>query len=222
MTPTVTSSSSNFHFSSPYLLIFSQRKNSAFSQQETHLSCQLFWLCFPWSRKKIPATENPWTSGAQVWSLPHTYTNEIQTYFFLSVQPSPPTFASAAISLFVPTTPLPSPSMPTPNWISESVLEIKPSRSSDVLPPSIYSIVPTSLTLYTTLGPPLPQRPIRHPTSILPPILRQKWSPRAKLHRALTGITSANRFNYFGVTASRSSTQSSGGWDDVDPNPPVT
>ena len=91
-----------------------KEKNSAFSQWATHLSCQLFWLCFPRSRKKIPATGNPRTSGAQVWSLPHAYTNEIQADCFLSVQPSLPTFASATISLFVPTTPLPSPSMPTP------------------------------------------------------------------------------------------------------------
>jgi len=38
----------------------------------------------------------------------------------------------------------------------------------------------------------------------------------------LTDITAANRFNYFAVAASQSSTQSGGGWDDVDPNPPVT
>ena len=69
------------------------------------------------------------------------------------------------------------------NGISESVLEIKPSLPSDVLPPSIYSTVPTSLTLYATLGPPPLLRSMRHPTSILSPILRQKWSPRAKWHR---------------------------------------
>ena len=38
----------------------------------------------------------------------------------------------------------------------------------------------------------------------------------------MTDITAANRFNYFAVAASQSSTQSGGGWDDVDPNPPVT
>jgi len=61
----------------------------------------------------------------------------------------------------------------------------------------------------------IPRRssPLRH---------KHKWSPRAKWHRALTGITAANRFNYFAVAVSRSSTQSSGGWDDVDPNLPVT
>jgi len=38
----------------------------------------------------------------------------------------------------------------------------------------------------------------------------------------LTGIRAANRFSYFAAAASRTSTQSSGGWDDViDPNSPV-
>jgi len=42
-------------------------------------------------------------------------------------------------------------------------------------------------------------------------------------HSALTGIRAANRFSYFAAAASRTSTQSSGGWDDVvDPNSPVT
>jgi len=59
----------------------------------------------------------------------------------------------------------------------------------------------------------------------LSPTLRQNWSPRAKWHSALTGIRAANRFSYFAATAaaSRTSTQSSGGWDDVvDQNLPVT
>jgi len=40
----------------------------------------------------------------------------------------------------------------------------------------------------------------------------------------LTGIRAANRFSYFAAAAaSRTSTQSSGGWDDViDQNPSVT
>ena len=38
----------------------------------------------------------------------------------------------------------------------------------------------------------------------------------------MTGIRAANRFSYFAAAASRTSTQSSGGWDDViDPNSPV-
>ena len=88
MTPTVTSSSSTLacespiHFHSLFLLIFSQRKknNSPFSQWATHLSCQLFRLRRPWSPKKTPATENPWTSGPQVWLLPHAHTNETEVH----------------------------------------------------------------------------------------------------------------------------------------------
>ena len=34
---------------------------------------------------RTPATENPWTSGWQVWSLPHAYTNERQAHCFLSL-----------------------------------------------------------------------------------------------------------------------------------------
>ena len=40
---------------------------------------------------------------------------------------------------------------------------------------------------------------------------RHNWSPRAKWHSALTDIRAANNFSYFTATASRSSTQSSGG-----------
>ena len=102
---------------------------------------------------------------------------------------------------------------------------IKPNLLSDVSPPSIHSIVPMPSTLYATLGPPPPSPPpwlMCHPTSIFSLRHKHKWSPRAKWHRALTGITAANRFNYIAVAVSRSSTQSSGGWDDVDPNLPVT
>jgi len=100
----------------------------------------------------------------------------------------------------------------------QSRLLTKPSLLSDVSPPSIH---PTPSMLYATLGSP-PPRPMCHPTSFLSPTLRQKWSPRAKWHRALTGITAASRLSYFAVAVSRLSTQSSGGWDDVDQNPPVT
>ena len=44
------------------------------------------------------------------------FNTHIQAHCSLSAQPSLPTFASAAIFLCVPTTPLPSPSMPTPKW----------------------------------------------------------------------------------------------------------
>ena len=71
-----------------------------------------FGYVFPGVVKKY----RPRKSGARVWSLPHAYTNEIQGHCSLSAQPSPPTFASAAISLSVPTTLQPSPSMPTPKW----------------------------------------------------------------------------------------------------------
>ena len=202
MTPTVTSSSSTLacespiHFHSLFLLIFSQRKknNSPFSQWATHLSCQLFRLRRPWSPKKTPATENPWTSGPQVWLLPHAHTNETEIHCSLSAQPSSPMFSSAATPLFVPMCHHPHPAKrPSQNQISESILEpgFKPNPFSDVSWPSIHSIVPTPSTLYTTLGLP-PPRPMRHPMSIsLHP--QTKLDSRAKWHGALTGITAANR-----------------------------
>ena len=47
------------------------------------------------------------------------------------------------------------------------------------------------------------------------------WSPRAKWHNTLTCIRIANKHSYFAATtaASRSSTQSSGGWNDQDHSP---
>jgi len=128
----------------------------------------------------------------------------------------------------VPTTPPPSPNKPP---IPKSNFRVrtgtpflnKPNPSSDVSLLSTRSIVPPLRRLYTTLGLPLfpPPAPICHPT----PTLRQNWSPREKWHSALTGIRAANRFSYFAAAAaaSRTSTQSSGGWDDViDQNPSVT
>jgi len=54
----------------------------------------------------------------------------------------------------------------------------------------------------------------------LSPTLAQSWSTRAKQHSALTSIRAADRFSYFSAAAaSRSSTQSSGGWNDLDSNP---
>ena len=93
---------------------------------------------------------------------------------------------------------------------------IKPNPLSDVLPLWIHSIVPLLRRLYAILGlspiPPL----TRYPMSISSPTLRQNWSPRAKCHCALTCIRAAIRFSYFAASASRSSKQSTGGWNDPD------
>ena len=154
MTPTVTSSSSTFHFHSPCLLIFSQRKKFCILPT-SNLSCQLFWLCFPWSRKKIPVTENPYTSGAQVWSLPHAYTNEI--HCFLSAQLPPPTFSSVAISNFCADNSTTFAQHADFKVEFQSRFLTKPSLLSDLSPPST-NLTPS--TLYATLGPPPPPRPI--------------------------------------------------------------
>ena len=87
-----------------------------------------------------------------------THTQTRHKFISLShcAQLLPPTFSSAATSLFVPTT-LPQNAQ---NWASQPVPEPKPSSSSDVSPPSIYSIVPPLGRLYKTLGlPPTPPTP---------------------------------------------------------------
>ena len=51
------------------------------------------------------------------------------------------------------------------------------------------------------------------------PTLRQNWSPGAKWHSALTCIRAANISYLAAAAESRSSTQSSGGWNDLNLNP---
>ena len=92
---------------------------------------------------------------------------------------------------------------------------------SDVSPPSIHSIVPPPGRFYATLGlPHCHHRCCCFCVPHYPSTLRKNWSPRAKRHSALTGIRAPNRFTYFAAAAaSQLSTQSSGGWSDLDPNP---
>ena len=103
--------------------------------------------------------------------------------------------------------------MPTPNWISEPVPE-----------PGFW---PNQIFHMTSRRPqsiPLSQRPRRFTLALAPHYhhrcamprwpLRQNWSSRAKGYRA------ANIIRYF-AAASRSNTQSSGWWDDVDLSPGV-
>ena len=69
------------------LLIFSHNKTPPFSRWTTllfHLSPASLSTSLLKSLR-TPATENPWTSGWQVWSLPHAYTNERQAHCFLSL-----------------------------------------------------------------------------------------------------------------------------------------
>ena len=160
MTPTVTSSSSTFHFHSSCLLIFSQRKDPALSQRETHLSCQLFWLCFSWSRKKIPATENPCTG-----MITSTCIHKRNTSSLLSLCAIITTYVRLCSYL-----PFCADNSTAFAQHADSKIEFqsrfltKPSLLSDV------SIHPTPSTLHVTFGSPTPPRPMcHHPTSIPPP-----------------------------------------------------
>jgi len=145
----------------------------------------------PPKSSKTRATENLQIFRGQVWSLSHTYTNEIQDHFSLSAQPSS-MFPSAAYP------PLPlswqhySPRLAKP-WSQNRVLEVCfRSRSSRIIDP---------------LHRP-PQEARFNPT------LRQNWMPRTKR----TVLWLASGFISFAASASRLSTQSSRGWNDLDPN----
>ena len=132
---------------------------------------------------------------------------------------------AAATPLFMPTTPLPSPSIMSTQKSTLRVCTgipflIMPSPLSDVSPPSIHSIVPPSRRLSPALG--LSPSPWRHSHAVnLFPTLRQNWSPRAQWHSALTVIRAGNSSSYCATSASRLNTQSSAGWCDLDPNPRV-
>ena len=89
----------------------------------------------------------------------------------------------------------------------------KPNPLSDVSSFLITSIILPPRKLYATLGISLPPPPPTcHPTSIFPH--SHNWSPRAKWHN--TNIMASTNLSYFAATAaaSRSSTQSSDGWND--------
>ena len=114
---------------------------------------------------------------------------------------------SVTTPLFMPTTPLPLPSiMSTPKpslrvrtWI---LFLIMPSPLSDISPLSTCSTVPPSRRLSPTLR--LPPRPWRHFHIIdLFPTLRQNWSLRAKRHGALAGIRATDLFSYFAASWAR-------------------
>ena len=85
MTPTVTLAMSALGCESSILLthsllIFSQMNNSPLSPLSPASLATSFLRSL-----RTPATENPWTSGWRVWSLPHAYTNERQAHCFLSL-----------------------------------------------------------------------------------------------------------------------------------------
>ena len=86
----------------PFSRLLKDQNSSILPTSNSHLSPTLLTSC-PQS-KKTPATENPWASGAQVWSLPDAYKNKTQAHCSLSVQRLSPTFSSAATSLFMSTT----------------------------------------------------------------------------------------------------------------------
>jgi len=85
---------------------------------------------------------------------------------------------------------------------------IKPHPLFDVSLPPILSIVPLPTTIDVTLDS-LP--PPRRPMSISP-------YPQTKLAFQENSALTANRLSYFAASASRLSTQSSGGWNDLDPS----
>ena len=65
------------------LFIFPQSKTPPFSRQATHLSRWLFAATLSPKSLKTPATKSLWTSGGQVWSLPHAYTRGTQAHYSL-------------------------------------------------------------------------------------------------------------------------------------------
>ena len=142
---------------------------------------------------------------------------ERQAHFSLCARPSSPAFSSVAIPLLVPTTPPPSPNkMLTlkPNFrVHTGTLSLtQPNPLPDVSSFLTTSIILPPRKLYATLGISLPPPPTCHPTSIFPH--PHNWSPRAKWHN--TNIRAATNSSYFAAiaAASRSSTQSNGGWND--------
>ena len=206
------------------LTLFAHLLTSAFSQWATHLSCQLFWLCFPRSCNKIPTTENPCRSGAQVWSLPHANTNETQAHFFL---------CTAIITYVLPCGYSPfcaDNTMALAQQNADPEIEFQSpclNFISDEAKSFIWRLAALDLLhcptqrLYVTLAYPHSNHHhhYRHTTPRRPLPRRHNLSPRAKWHSALTDIRAANKFSYFTATAaaSRSSTQSSGGWNNQDP-----
>jgi len=126
-----------------------------------------------------------------------------------SVQPPSTTFSSAAIPVFVLTTPRPAKRRPQnrilesalePCFQSSQVLDLTSRRSRST--PSFHRLCDYWLTTAIT------------PSHVvdLSPTLTYNRSLREKWNSVLTGIRAANRFSYFAAAASRSSTQSSGGW----------
>jgi len=92
-------------------------------------------------------------------------------------------------------------------------IEIKPNPLFDVSLPLIRSIV-VPRRLYATLGLPLPTH---HPSLISPP-LSDKIGVLEQSGLCLDWRQATNRSTSIAASASRLSTQSSGRWNDLDPN----
>ena len=142
---------------------------------------------------RTPATENPWTSGWQVWSLPHAYTNERQAHCFLSLYSHYNVRSPLRLLPFLSR----QHQAPCPakcwlwNRLSEAVLEPHDGEAKYFIRRFAALHRPTTQEVLRDPWHTTHQHwhqhhwhPVRYPTLIYPPHWDKNWSPRANWHSA--------------------------------------